>query len=180
MLLKGAPGAPHGFEAKVADFGLARDFSIVSRLGTRTYGTMSHVAPEVLASDALSKASDVYSFGVILWELYTGQRAWAGLNFAQVGARHAAFRQGVLSNFAACVRPGGFSAQMIHLVAVQNKGLQPPEGAPLQLARLMRLCMAQDPAERPTFEALIPDLKRISTKPAGTRMGGLLRDQSLN
>lgn len=27
---------------------------------------------------------DVYSFGVILWEMYCGQRAWAGLNTAQV------------------------------------------------------------------------------------------------
>ena len=31
------------------------------------------------------QAADVYSFGVMLWEMYTGQRAWAALNYAQVG-----------------------------------------------------------------------------------------------
>ncbi len=87
VLLNSAPGVAHSFAAKVADFGLARTLSIVSRLEARPYGTMTHMAPEALASDTLSKASDVYSFGVILWELYTGQRAWAGLNFAQVGAQ---------------------------------------------------------------------------------------------
>lgn len=55
MLLHSAPGAPHRFSAKVADFGLARDISVVSRLETRTYGTMTHMAPEVLSSDTLSK-----------------------------------------------------------------------------------------------------------------------------
>ena len=84
VLLRSASGSRHGFTPKVADFGLARDFSIISRLETSMYGTMTHMAPEVLAADTLSKASDVYSFGVILWELYTGQRAWAALNFAQV------------------------------------------------------------------------------------------------
>ena len=37
------------------------------------------------------QASDVYSFGVILWEMYTGQRAWAALNFAQVCSLPVAF-----------------------------------------------------------------------------------------
>jgi hypothetical protein len=27
---------------------------------------------------------DVYSFGVLLWEMYCGTRAWAGLSSAQV------------------------------------------------------------------------------------------------
>ena len=110
VLLQSAPGSAHGFAAKVADFGLVRDFSVVSRLQTRTYGTVTHMAPEVLSSDTLSRvrcalrtrackcvrvprklssvdclqAADVYSFGVVLWELCAGQRAWASLNFAQV------------------------------------------------------------------------------------------------
>ena len=33
----------------------------------------------------MRQAADVYSFGVMLWEMYSGQRAWAALNYAQVG-----------------------------------------------------------------------------------------------
>ena len=35
------------------------------------------------------QAADVYSFGVMLWEMYSGQRAWAALNYAQVPSRPA-------------------------------------------------------------------------------------------
>ena len=40
--------------------------------------------PELLESGTLTKAADVYAFGVILWEIYSGRRAWAGSSMAQV------------------------------------------------------------------------------------------------
>ena len=51
---------------------------VQTRVETRTYGTITHMAPEVLRSNQISKAADVYSFGVILWELAAGCRAWVG------------------------------------------------------------------------------------------------------
>ena len=52
-------------------------------------GWEAHTGPRcadgsLLKGPWLLQAADVYSFGVILWEMCTGQRAWAALNFAQV------------------------------------------------------------------------------------------------
>ena len=37
-----------------------------------------------LLQGRLSKAADTYAFGVLLWEMYTGQRPWAGMLQMQV------------------------------------------------------------------------------------------------
>ncbi|KAL3730697.1 hypothetical protein ACJRO7_027690 [Eucalyptus globulus] len=63
------------FEAKVADFGLAKltsdNFTHVS---TRIMGTFGYLAPEYAASGKLTDKSDIFSFGVMLLELITGRR----------------------------------------------------------------------------------------------------------
>jgi serine/threonine protein kinase len=68
---------PRGVIAKLADFGLAR-VAQEGSMSTRHYGTVSHMPPELLADGVLSLATDIYSFGVILWEMYTGVRAFCG------------------------------------------------------------------------------------------------------
>lgn len=55
VLLSSSTDNRHKFCAKVADFGLARDLGVVSRVETRTYGTLTHMAPEVLSADMVSK-----------------------------------------------------------------------------------------------------------------------------
>ncbi|GLT47161.1 hypothetical protein SLA2020_208740 [Shorea laevis] len=64
------------FEAKVADFGLAK-FTPEGRthLSTRVAGTMGYVAPEYALYGQLTERSDVYSFGVVLLELFSGKKA---------------------------------------------------------------------------------------------------------
>ncbi|KAL3614099.1 Proline-rich receptor-like protein kinase perk4 [Castilleja foliolosa] len=63
------------YEAKVADFGLAKlssdNFTHVS---TRIMGTFGYLAPEYASSGKLTDKSDVYSFGIMLLELITGRR----------------------------------------------------------------------------------------------------------
>ncbi|KAJ6799294.1 proline-rich receptor-like protein kinase PERK1 [Iris pallida] len=63
------------FEAKVADFGLAKIASDNNtHISTRVMGTFGYLAPEYASSGKLTDKSDVFSFGVMLLELITGRR----------------------------------------------------------------------------------------------------------
>ncbi|XWS69890.1 hypothetical protein CRYUN_Cryun03dG0002500 [Craigia yunnanensis] len=63
------------FEAKVADFGLAKFSSDVNtHVSTRVMGTFGYLAPEYASSGKLTDKSDVFSFGVMLLELITGHK----------------------------------------------------------------------------------------------------------
>ncbi|XP_055804729.1 proline-rich receptor-like protein kinase PERK5 [Solanum dulcamara] len=63
------------FEAKVADFGLAKLSSDnLTHVSTRVMGTFGYMAPEYASSGKLTDKSDVFSFGVVLLELITGKR----------------------------------------------------------------------------------------------------------
>lgn len=71
---------------QVADFGLSRVLS-QEAISTGTFGTVTHMPPELLTTGRLSKSVDVYAFGVLLWEMCTGKRPWAGLMQMQVRTR---------------------------------------------------------------------------------------------
>ncbi|XP_071698338.1 proline-rich receptor-like protein kinase PERK15 [Rutidosis leptorrhynchoides] len=63
------------FEAKVADFGLAKITSdLATHVSTRVMGTFGYLAPEYASSGKLSEKSDVFSYGVMLLELITGRK----------------------------------------------------------------------------------------------------------
>ncbi|KAL5202346.1 hypothetical protein ABZP36_013298 [Zizania latifolia] len=63
------------FEAKVADFGLAKfTTDNNTHVSTRVMGTFGYLAPEYAASGKLTEKSDVFSYGVMLLELITGRR----------------------------------------------------------------------------------------------------------
>ncbi|PIN06752.1 Serine/threonine protein kinase [Handroanthus impetiginosus] len=63
------------FEAKVADFGLAKlSQDNYTHVSTRIMGTFGYLAPEYASSGKLTEKSDVYSFGIMLLELITGRR----------------------------------------------------------------------------------------------------------
>ncbi|PSS23763.1 Protein kinase [Actinidia chinensis var. chinensis] len=65
------------FNAKLSDFGLARDGPTgdKSHVSTRVMGTFGYAAPEYLSTGHLTTKSDVFSFGVVLLEMLTGKRA---------------------------------------------------------------------------------------------------------
>ncbi|KAI3729567.1 hypothetical protein L6452_18228 [Arctium lappa] len=63
------------FEARVADFGLAKlAADLNTHITTRVMGTFGYMAPEYASSGKLTEKSDVFSFGVVLLELITGRK----------------------------------------------------------------------------------------------------------
>ncbi|KAK1287843.1 Leucine-rich repeat receptor-like serine/threonine-protein kinase BAM1 [Acorus calamus] len=63
------------YEAKIADFGIAKVMEAISDGSDSTClaGTHGYIAPELAYSTKVTKKSDVYSFGVVLLELVTGR-----------------------------------------------------------------------------------------------------------
>mmetsp|Transcript_8962 Transcript_8962/g.26850 ORF Transcript_8962/g.26850 Transcript_8962/m.26850 type:complete len:941 (-) Transcript_8962:2021-4843(-) len=124
-------GSPRGpLIAKVSDFGLSRATADESAMSTNTFGTVTHMPPELLREGQLSKAVDVYAFGVLLWEMYVGERPWAGL------------------------RPVS-----IILKKTQGKAqLQWPNGTPQAYRALADRCMSSMPKERPPFADILNTL----------------------
>ncbi|CAK9235747.1 unnamed protein product [Sphagnum troendelagicum] len=64
------------FNAKIADFGLARLFPDMSTHISTIHiaGTMGYVAPEYASRGQLSEKVDVFSFGVLLLEIVSGRK----------------------------------------------------------------------------------------------------------
>lgn len=126
LLASSGDADERGFCAKVADFGLSRTLGS-EPVDTGTYGTVTHMPPELLTTGKLSKSADVYAFGVLLWEMYTGQRPWSGLGQMQV---------------------------IFHLTQ-RKKRLQFPSGTPPQLQALGTRCMSAEATERPKFDEIL-------------------------
>mmetsp|Transcript_6288 Transcript_6288/g.16766 ORF Transcript_6288/g.16766 Transcript_6288/m.16766 type:complete len:1129 (+) Transcript_6288:3-3389(+) len=164
------PGAPQtAVLAKLADFGLAKLTSsdaadnIERREGIGS-GSLAYLAPEVLAPEDFpsngsydERHGDVYSFGVLLWELVSGQEAWASVsagNRAAGAARGAALLAEMYGRVVArSERPGNpHTALHLRSAAVETR-------IPEQLATLIDLCWVRDPRRRPSMSH-VADLLR--------------------
>ena len=71
--------------AKICDFGLAhaRAEAQITRDGS-TLGTAAYMSPEQAQGQPVDQRSDLFSFGSVLYEMLTGQRAFAGEHEAAV------------------------------------------------------------------------------------------------
>src|SRR4029077_7576191 len=81
-------------QVKVLDFGLAKrlpkgapeqdDTQGFQTHHGQVLGTPSYMSPEQALGKELDHRSDIFSVGVVIYELVTGQRPFAGANFAEV------------------------------------------------------------------------------------------------
>lgn len=136
ILLTSATKDDRLFSSKIADFGLSREL-IDASMSTGTYGTVTHMPPELLSSGRLSKSADTYAFGVLLWEMFSGQRPWGGM----------------------------LQMQIIFNITVQKKKLEFPPDTPKFFQDLGRRCMEVEPHLRPSFTRILSELEGVKTTP---------------
>src|SRR5262245_3183750 len=73
---------------RIADFGLATVVDDERQRGLLA-GTPVYMAPEQLAGGDATVKSDVYALGLVLYELFSGSRAWLAQDVAQLRHLHA-------------------------------------------------------------------------------------------
>ena len=58
------------FQAKIADFGLARSFDNPEDFVTKRMGTFHWMAPEIFSDKPYTTKTDIYAFAIIVWEIF--------------------------------------------------------------------------------------------------------------
>ncbi|KAL6864678.1 hypothetical protein ACP4OV_015829 [Aristida adscensionis] len=146
------------FNAKLSDFGLAKDGPTgdKSHVSTRVMGTHGYAAPEYLATGHLTAKSDVYSFGVVLLEMLSGRRA---LDKNRPNGEH---------NLVEWARPYLRSKRRIFRI------LDPRLGGQYSLARAQKAsalalqCLSVESRHRPTMDEVVAALEQLQdTKEGG-------------
>ena len=66
---------------RITDFGLA---AIAGAAGQSRAGTPAYMAPELLAGGEATVQSDIYALGLVLYELFTGRRAYQAQSIAEL------------------------------------------------------------------------------------------------
>lgn len=134
--------------AKVSDFGLACDLSVLNKRGQMKVGSLRWMAPEVYIggvgeNPALTPKIDVYSFSMLMWEMIANDVPF----FAEA------------------------PLQVAQLAAEQNR--RPPipqefvEANP-DLVALIESCWNANVAERPAFEQVVSSLEAIQAATASS------------
>lgn len=67
-----------GGDVKLTDFGVAEVEGVMRGDSGALRGTVSYMSPEAVLGQAVDHRADLFAAGVILWELYAGQRLFAG------------------------------------------------------------------------------------------------------
>jgi Protein kinase domain len=74
-------------KVRIADFGLAAVAGSIQGDEVRS-GTPGYMSPEQLAGRDVTTRSDLYAVGLILYELFTGKRAYPGRGYKEVRRQH--------------------------------------------------------------------------------------------
>uniref|UniRef100_A0A7N0UF01 non-specific serine/threonine protein kinase n=1 Tax=Kalanchoe fedtschenkoi TaxID=63787 RepID=A0A7N0UF01_KALFE len=142
------------FNAKLSDFGLARDGPTGdnTHVSTRVIGTRGYAAPEYVATGHLTPKSDVYSFGVVLLELLSGRRALDEDKLGSAGDNLVDWSKPFLKD----------SRRVLRIMDVRLGGQYSKKGAQA-VAALAEQCLHIDPKYRPVMSDVLATLEKVHT-----------------
>lgn len=148
------------FNAKLSDFGLARDGPDGDRthVSTRVIGTRGYAAPEYVATGHLTPKNDVYSFGVVLLELLSGKRATGEENPGGAEETLVEWARPFLSD----------SRRVLRIMDTRLGGQYSKKGAQAAAALALR-CLHVDPKLRPTMDEVLATLELLPTPKDSSR-----------
>ncbi|KAI5069376.1 hypothetical protein GOP47_0015677 [Adiantum capillus-veneris] len=141
------------YNAKLSDFGLARDGPQGDRshVSTRVMGTYGYAAPEYVMTGHLTSRSDIYSFGVVLLEILTGRRS---MDKSRPSGQH---------NLVEWARPFlGDKKKVIWLVDPNLNGIYSAKGIQ-KVSSLAARCLARDPRGRPSMQQVLDVLALLQS-----------------
>lgn len=55
-----------------------------THVNTKSFGTATHAAPELLQHGRMTTASDVYAFAIVMWEVAAGQEVYPDMTALQI------------------------------------------------------------------------------------------------
>ncbi|KAL7105773.1 hypothetical protein ACP275_07G066200 [Erythranthe tilingii] len=141
----------NNFDAKVADFGLAKlaPEGRVNYLSTRVMGTFGYVAPEYAMTGHLLVKSDVYSYGVVLLELLTGRRP---VDMAQPSGQE---------NLVTWARPILREKDRLEELADPRLENKYPKEDFFRVCTIAAACVAPEANQRPTMGEVVQSLKMV-------------------
>lgn len=135
------------YGAKLVDFGLAKAITPAENASTETpitevgtiVGTYRYMAPEQFEGREADARTDVFALGAVLFEMITGRRAFSGNTVASI------------------------AAAVLHETPPPVSRFQ---DAPPTLDRIVRKCLAKDPAERWSTAGVLRDqLRAVRIRP---------------
>jgi serine/threonine-protein kinase len=139
---------PESDQVKVTDFGIAR---ITDSSKTKTgmvLGTPSYMSPEQLSGKKIDGRSDLFSLGVTLYQMVCGQLPFVGDSMAQLMFKIANEAQADIRSMNPQV-PDGLAAVIDRAL---SKDMEQRYQTGDEMARDLRDCMSQTPAQRPDVD----------------------------
>ncbi|XP_059621242.1 tyrosine-protein kinase receptor torso-like [Phlebotomus argentipes] len=129
---------------KIADFGLSRDIYNNGIYKKRSSGRVpiKWMALEALSRQVYTTQSDVWSFGVLLYEIFT----------------------------LGCIPYPTIENDQLLVYLRTGARMEMPPNCSLSLYKLMRSCWAENPNERPSFNAIAAELKDEMDNQAGDEL----------
>ncbi|KAH9622118.1 hypothetical protein KSS87_013096 [Heliosperma pusillum] len=139
------------YNAKLSDFGLARDgpSGDKSHVSTRVMGTHGYAAPEYVATGHLTTKSDIYSFGVVLLELLSGRRV--------LDKNRPSGEQKLVEWAKPCL---GNKRKIFRVLDPRIEGQYTVDNA-LKVANLALKCISIEPRLRPNITEVVKQLEML-------------------